>query len=134
MENNLVLVSAHPDIPYFHWQCEVYLNNFLNLGIPKENIHILFGTQDNEKLSSDAKKLKQYTKNIFSFQDERDKKHYIPSIKPYLIYKWLQQKKQRGKLLFVHDSDIIFNSIPDFDSLIFRTRYYFTSITANTNR
>ena len=117
-KNNLIFVSAQPDIPYFHWQCEIYLNNFLDLGIPRDNIHVLFGTQENQKLSSDAKKLKKYTKNIFGFEDARDKKHYIPSIKPYLIYKWLHQKKQRGNLFFVHDSDIIFNSIPDFDSLI----------------
>ena len=84
----------------------------------KENIHVLFGTQDGDKLSNGGRKLKKYTKNIFTFQDERDKKHYIPSIKPFLIYKWLKQNKKRGKLLFVHDSDIIFNSLPNFDELI----------------
>jgi len=117
-KNKLLFVSAQPYIPYFHWQCEVYLNNFLDFGIPKENIHVLFGIQDDTKLSSGGQKLKKYTKNIFTFQDQRDKKHYIPSIKPFLIYKWLKQNKKRGKLLFVHDSDITFNSLPNFDELI----------------
>jgi hypothetical protein len=30
----------------------------------------------------------------------------------------LKQNKKRGKLLFVHDSDITFNSLPNFDELI----------------
>ena len=118
-KDKMIFVSAQPDVPYFHWQCEVYLNNFINLGIPKENIHILFGIVKNEtKLSDGANKLKKYTPNVFGYIDNRDKKHYIPSIKPYLIYEWIKQDPKRGQLFLLHDSDIVFNYLPDFSNLI----------------
>ena len=47
---DLIFVSAQPDVPYFHWQCEVYLNNFIKMGIPPRNIHVIFAiTDENEK-------------------------------------------------------------------------------------
>ena len=61
-KDSLIFVSAQPDVPYFHWQCEIYLNNFIKLGIPKENIHVLFGLVKGAKeLSEGAKELCKYT-------------------------------------------------------------------------
>lgn len=116
---SLLFVSAQPDVPYFHWQCEVYLNNFIDLGIDPNNIHILFAMVNGQKSPSDgALKLLNYTKNIHFYEDTRDKKHYIPNIKPFLINKWLKQFPENGKLFFLHDSDIIFNYLPQFDLLL----------------
>lgn len=118
-KDKLIFVSAQPDVPYFHWQCEIYLNNFISLGIPKENIHVVFGlVNKTTKLSEGADNLKKYTPNIYGFIDNRDKKHYIPSIKPYLIYEWLKQDKNRGRLFLLHDSDIIFNYLSDYSDLL----------------
>lgn len=124
--NNLIFVSAQPDVPYFHWQCEVYLNNFRNMGIPMKNVHVIFAiTQEDGQLSSGALALQKYTKNIHYYSDERERKHYIPSIKPYLIYKWLEDFPQLGRVMFLHDSDIILNSLPNFDELMNnRVNYY----------
>ena len=41
-----------------------------------------------------------------------------PSIKPFLISKWLEQYPQYGKSFFLHDADIIFRELPDFDKLM----------------
>ena len=118
-KDSLIFVSAQPDVPYFHWQCEVYLNNFIELGIPKENIHVLFAlVKGSKELSDGAKELFKYTPNIYCYEDKRDKKHYIPSIKPYLLYEWIKENPKRGELFFLHDSDIVFNYLPDFDSLL----------------
>ena len=116
--NDLIFVSAQPDVPYFHWQCEVYLNNFINLGIPQENIHVLFGINKGTNLSDAAIKLKKYTQNVYGIEDLREKKHYIPSIKPYLIHEFLKECPKLGNKMFIHDSDIIFNYLPNFDQLI----------------
>ena len=98
-KEKLIFVSAQPDVPYFHWQCEVFLNNFIEMGIPKENIHVLFAlVNKTTQLSKEAEKLKKYTPNIFGYIDKRDKKHYIPSIKPYLIYEWIKEDKKRGEV------------------------------------
>jgi hypothetical protein len=48
----------------------------------------------------------------------RERKHYIPSIKPYLLYEWIKEQPKRGELFLLHDSDIIFNYLPDFSNLI----------------
>ena len=77
-KDKMLFVSAQPDVPYFHWQCEVYLNNFINLGIPRENIHVVFGlVNKTTELSEGANKLKKYTPNIHGYLDKRDKKHYM---------------------------------------------------------
>jgi hypothetical protein len=117
-KSELNFVSAQPDVPYFHWQCEIFLNNFISMGIPSENIYVLFGVNKNQELSEGAIKLKKYTPNIIPIIDDRDKKHYIPSIKPYLISELLKQRPDIGKCMFVHDSDIIFNFLPQFDKLL----------------
>ena len=39
---DLVFVSAQPDLPYFHWQIKIYVNNFIEKGIKPNQIHILF--------------------------------------------------------------------------------------------
>jgi hypothetical protein len=116
---SLLFVSAQPDVPYFHWQCEIYLHNFIKLGIPPENIHVLFGmVSPTTKPSEGALALTAYTKNIHFYEDTRDKKHYIPSIKPFLINKWLKEFPQYGESFFLHDSDIIFRELPDLDRLL----------------
>jgi len=96
-KSELNFVSAQPDVPYFHWQCEIFLNNFIAMGIPSENIYVLFGVNKNQELSEGAIKLKKYTPNIISIIDDRDKKHYIPSIKPYLVSELLKQRPEIGK-------------------------------------
>lgn len=116
--NELIFVTAQPDVPYFHWQVKLYSHNFIELGIKPENIHVLFSTLGNNKLSEGAEKLKKIGIKIHSYKDDRNKKSYIPSIKPYLISNWLKENPEFGKCFFLHDADIIFRKLPNFDSLI----------------
>lgn len=116
---SLLFVSAQPDVPYFHWQCEIYLKNFIKNGIDPNDIHVLFAiTLGNNKPSDGALELKKYTPNIHFYHDTRDKKHYIPSIKPFLINKWLKDDPKRGETFFLHDSDIIFLKPPKLNLLL----------------
>ena len=116
---NIIFVSAQPDVPYFHWQCEIYIHNFVNKGIDPNQIHIIFGLPEGqEELSERASQLKSTGVNVHHFKDDRILKHYIPSIKPYLIKKWLEKDSNHGKLFFLHDSDIVFRELPDFDNLV----------------
>ena len=43
MSNDLLFVTAQPDVPYFHWQCEIYGYNFVEKGIKPSQIHMIFG-------------------------------------------------------------------------------------------
>lgn len=117
--NNLLFVTAQPDVPYFHWQSEIYGHNFTKLGIKPEQIHIIFGlVNGNNTPSEGALKLKEKGYNIHFYIDNRNKKHYIPSIKPYLIYKWVEENPERGKLLFLHDADVIFKELPNLEPFL----------------
>jgi hypothetical protein len=115
----LLFVSAQPDVLYFHWQTELYVNNFVSKGINPKNIHVIFGLPEGkEELSERAFLLKSTGVNVHHFKDDRILKHYIPSIKPYLIKKWLEKNPEHGKLFFLHDSDIVFRELPNFDDLV----------------
>ena len=119
MKENLVFVTAQPDVPYFHWQVRVYTQNFIDLGIDPSKIHVIFGmVQGNTEPTEDSLKLKELGINIHHYLDDRQRKHYIPSIKPFLIYKWLEQNPEFGRCFFLHDADIIFRNLPDFDKLL----------------
>ena len=126
MENNLVFVSAQPDVPYFHWQAKVYIHNFIEKGIDPKNIHIIFGMTFNNhpfrkiiaKPSEGSLELKSLGVNVHHYVDDRTHKYYIPSIKPFLIHKWLKEFPQFGKCFFLHDADIIFRELPNFNKLL----------------
>lgn len=116
--DNIVFVTAQPDVPYFHWQVKLYTHNFIELGIKPNNIHVIFSTLGNNELSDGAQDLKNIGINIHSYRDDRKDKSYIPSVKPYLISRWLYDNPQYGECFFLHDADIIFRELPDFNMLL----------------
>ena len=119
MENNLLFVSAQPDVPYFHWQIKIYVHNFIEKGINPNDIHVVLAiVQGKKEPSNESLELKKLGINVHHYLDERDKKHYIPNIKPFLIYKWLEENPQYGESFFLHDADIIFRELPDFNNLM----------------
>lgn len=116
---DILFVSAQPDVPYFIWQIKLYVHNFIDKGIDPNQIHIVLGlVQGKTKPSDESKQLEGMGVNLHFFLDERSKKNYIPSIKPYLISKWIQSNPKHGELFFLHDADIIFNRLPNFDDLL----------------
>jgi hypothetical protein len=116
---NILFVSAQPDVPYFIWQIKLYVHNFIEKGINPNKIHVVLGlVQGNTKPSKQSEQLKELGVNVHYFVDERVKKHYIPSIKPFLISKWIQSNPEFGKLFFLHDADIIFRDLPNFEELL----------------
>jgi hypothetical protein len=116
---DLLFVSAQPDVSYFHWQVRVYVHNFIDKGINPNQIHVIFAMVHGITTpSQESLKLKELGINVHYYVDERSQKHYIPNIKPFLIYKWLEQYPEYGKSFFLHDADIIFRELPDFDKLL----------------
>lgn len=117
--SDLVFVTAQPDVPYFHWQIKLYTHNFIEKGIDPKNIHVILAMVHGAVTPTEgAKELLNQGYNVHFYKDNRDKKSYIPSIKPYLVSKWLEEYPEFGKSFFLHDADIIFNYLPDFDKLL----------------
>lgn len=117
--SELVFVTAQPDVPYFHWQCEIYGHNFVEKGIKPSQIHIIFGMINGKKEpSKEALKLREKGYNVHFYSDDRMKKYYIPSVKPFLISKWLKEFPEYGKVFFLHDADIIFRELPNLNKYL----------------
>ena len=117
--SELLFVTAQPDVPYFHWQCEIYCHNFVERGINPNQIHIIFGmVNGNTEPSEDGLNLIKKGYNVHFYVDDRDEKGYIPSIKPFLIHKWLKEFPQYGESFFLHDADIIFRELPNYTKLM----------------
>jgi hypothetical protein len=125
---DVLFVSAQHDVPYFHWQVELYINNFIEKGIPIENIHTIFSLPNGaKKPTSGARSLQLKYPNIHFFEDNREKQHYIPSIKPFLISQWIKEDSRRGDCFFLHDSDILFNRLPNFSNLMINDINYLSN-------
>jgi hypothetical protein len=117
--SELLFVTAQPDVPYFHWQCEIYCHNFVEKGINPNQIHIIFGmVNGNTEPSEGGLNLIKKGYNVHFYIDDRDEKGYIPSVKPFLIHKWLKEFPQYGESFFLHDADIIFRELPDYTKLM----------------
>lgn len=118
MENNLVFVSAQPDVPYFHWQTKVYCHNFIEKGIDPKNIHVLFAMVSNNTPSEQSLELKKLGVNVHHYEDTRKDRFYIPSLRPMVLSRWLKDNPELSKCYFYHDSDIIFRVLPNFEKLL----------------
>lgn len=117
--NDIIFVSAQPDVPYFHWQIKLYVHNFIEKGISPEQIHVVLAmVHGKTEPTLGGLELLDLGVNIHFYKDDRIKKTYIPSIKPYLISKWLKTNPEFGKCFFLHDADIIFRELPNFESLL----------------
>lgn len=97
-------ILCQPAITRFKWELEVCVNNLKSLGI--ENIILLFARWDDSIPSFFEE---QYGVEVHIFEDDREDKSYIPSIKPYLWWKFLEQdRKRENDTYFYLDSDVIF--------------------------
>lgn len=106
----MIYLSVQPDQPYFHWQVEVYVNNFKKVGINPNKIEVVFLYNSEPSPEARALQQKYNTVRFFFYPDDRHDKSYIPSIKPWGVFKHLQSfPNLNDEAIFYHDSDIIFN-------------------------
>ena len=112
--NNMIFISAQPDLPYFHWQVSLYLYQFSKHNIQK-NCYAIFGyvSRPSQYILKLSKKY-----NIKYYRDDRVEKNYIPSIRPHLLKKFFDQHKNLDKKVFYHDSDIFLVNLPKFELML----------------
>lgn len=119
--SNLIFISAQPHDPYFMWQCEVFITNFKEKGIPENQIHVVVW-YPSSGLNPEWDKLKRkYKAQFFFYKDEGvDLDLYIPQLRPHIFKKHFEAMGRyfEDKQFFYHDADIIFNYLPDFRRLM----------------
>ena len=97
-------VMAQPAVPRFEWEVKVAIYGLFKIGIAKEDIVILFSKHSDEVV----KNIEKLGVNVHVYDDKRFDVSYIPSIKPYLMYRYLEEDRLREKeTYFFMDSDVI---------------------------
>ncbi|SDX65218.1 hypothetical protein [Salimicrobium album] len=102
------VILCQPAIKRFEWELEVCLTRLQQIGVT--DIVLLFTKQDN-RIPSFFKE--NYGVDVHSYKDERTDKAYIPSIKPYLWMRYLQEDPSReNDTYFYIDSDVLIREMP----------------------
>lgn len=116
----LYYVSVQPAIRYYAWQVEVMLNNFLKNGVQPEQIHILAVVKNGEMaLDWDNLRRKYSDVGFFFYEDTRESKEYISSIRPNILKKHFAAFPELEQAaIFYHDCDMIFTKPVNWDSLL----------------
>lgn len=99
----------------FKWQLSVYITSLLEIGVNPKDIVVLFSDSDSHipKYIRD-----HYHVDVHVYEDNREDKSYIPSIKPYLVYRYLDENPFARLEDYVYtDSDIIIREPLDFSLL-----------------
>ncbi|WP_343688021.1 galactosyltransferase-related protein [Chitinophaga sp.] len=117
----MIYLSAQPDSLYMKWQLEVQLFNFKELGIPADRIHVLIGFDPKKGLLPKFAELLQTHRDyatFFLYEDQRTDREYFPTIRPHIIKQhFLSYPELEDTCVFYHDADIIFRTLPDFETL-----------------
>ena len=112
-------VSAQPASTYYAWQVEVMINNFIDMGINPNQIDIVCWKQNGVIPEEWSKLAAGYPARFFFYNDERETKHYISSIRPNILKQHFKANEEIEKdAIFYHDCDIVFTSRIDFDKYL----------------
>jgi len=130
----MIFISAQPWDFYFAWQVEVQACNFRKHGI-SDKMHVLVWFPDNELRKQRGEKedkgniqvwidvAKKYPEVKFSFYKDKgltvkDFELYIPQLRPQILAKHFDANPElKNEVIFYHDSDIIFNYLPNIELL-----------------
>jgi len=111
-------ICAQPAIKYYAWQVEVMLNNFIEQGINPNNIDIVCSKVNGILPIEWSKLADNYAARFFFYEDTRETKHYISSIRPNILKQhFLAHPYLTDEVVFYHDCDIAFTKPVDYSSL-----------------
>lgn len=97
-------IMAQPAVLRFEWEVQVSIYAMLKAGIKKKDIVILFSKHE----ESVVENIKKLGVEVHEYDDARFDYSYIPSLKPYLMYRYLNEDKAREKnTYFFMDSDVV---------------------------
>jgi hypothetical protein len=102
-------VSAQPATLYYAWQVEVMLNNFMEMGVNPNQVDIVCWKENGVIPNYWSKLAEGYPARFFFYDDKRETKHYISSIRPNILKQhWEKYPDLKYEAIFYHDCDIIF--------------------------
>lgn len=113
-------ICAQPAIPYYTWQIEVMINNFIKNGVNPRSIDIVLGTSQSTPLDKWKILQETYPEVGFHFyEDDRMHTVYISSIRPNILKKHFAKFPELvHDAIFYHDCDIVLTQPPSWDKFL----------------
>lgn len=107
------LILAQPAVRRFQWELEVLLTNIKQFG--NHDVVLLFTRHDD---TVPAYLEEKYGVQCFVYGDERHDRMYIPSVRPWLLWRYFSEDPAREHETYLYiDSDIIFREWLDCATL-----------------
>lgn len=106
----MLYLSVQPAEPYFLWQLEIQLENFRQIGINADNIHVILGYNPEMDRPTIFDHLdRENLATFFYYPYDFSQKCYVSSIRPVLLEKHFKAVPDLyNQTIFYHDSDIVF--------------------------
>ena len=107
---NLRFVCAQPAIPYYTWQVEVMIHNFIEMGVNPNNMDVVCYAENGVIPQQWTKLAEKYNYvRFFFYTDTRRNKGYTSSIRPNILKQhWKARPEIHEDVIFYHDCDIAF--------------------------
>jgi len=122
---NLRYICAQPAIKYYAWQVETCLNNFIEMGINPNMIDIVCWKVNGVIPEEWSKLANRYPARFLFYDDTRETKHYISSIRPNILkqhFKAFPELEQEA--IFYHDCDIVFTRPINWEQFLQDDKWY----------
>lgn len=132
---NLRYICCQPAVPYYTWQVEVVIHNFMKMGINPNNIDIVCAIENNI-VPEVWRKLQNHYNYVrfFFYNDTRTDRRYIPSVYFNLMKQHIVARPEiQNDVLFLHDSDIIFTKPVNFNDMIDGDTWYLSNTNSYIN-
>ena len=122
---NLRFICAQPAIKYYAWQLETMLNNFIEMGINLNQVDIVCWKQTAEVPEEYSKLANGYPARFFFYDDTRETRHYISSIRPNILKQHFTKYPELEKeAILYHDCDIVFTKPINWEQYLHDNKWY----------
>jgi len=128
----MIYLSCQPAIEKYTWEVEVYIENFLKMGVPPQQIHAVQGLdREWKEIPANWRRLQDKYKNInfWFYYDTRElDNNYPPSLQAHLLEKhWIHNPHLENETIFFHDADMIFTRPFDFTPFLGDKHWYLSN-------
>jgi hypothetical protein len=115
----MIFLSAQTDHPYYHWQLEVMILNFMRAGINPNHIEAVFSYKNNVSAAGRALANAYPFVRVFFYKNSIADDAGYPSIcRPHVLAQHFDRyPKLASAAIFYHDCDILFRTLPDLSRL-----------------
>jgi hypothetical protein len=101
------------------------LNNFIEMGINLNQVDIVCWKQNGEIPEEYSKLANGYSARFFFYDDTRETKHYISSIRPNILKQhFTAYPELENEAIFYHDCDIVFTKPINWEQYLQDNKWY----------